>query len=117
MIALRATIVRQVMILVQAMIADLLEVVTEGVLAINNMKLSFLSVLVATALFSISCGSDGFNQLKCLENVELEFPTGEIRMIPNEKFRFLAKDSNGSIWYVVTLGSGPEVSGKVKIFD
>jgi len=63
-------------------------------------KITWLAVGL-TALLVAGCS--GFEQNTCYEGVKKKYPTAEVAMIPDEKYRFIVKTKNGDILYVETM--------------
>lgn len=61
---------------------------------------------------------DARNGMKCMQSVMEDIGTDDVKTICDSKYRFIARDTAGNIWYYETLSDhSPEVTAKVKIFS
>lgn len=54
---------------------------------------------------------------RCMDAVQRAFPQGDVRMSPENKFHYIVRDVDGSVWWVETGNfSNPDISEKVRVF-
>ena len=65
------------------------------------MKNKLILLVGIVSCFLSSCkDEDGMNPMKCRESVITEMETMELINMPNERFKFLVKKKDGSVWWV-----------------
>jgi hypothetical protein len=76
-----------------------------------------LSACIALlCVFSLNGCGNGWDNAKCLQAVQAAFDGSSVFSLPDAKYRFIVKDTDGSIWYVKTMGEDTTVTTKLKVF-
>lgn len=72
--------------------------------------------VACSAWFCAGCDSGSYNGAKNRQAVVTKYST-EVWNLPSEKFRFVARKPDGSVWYVETMGTGEQlISAETQLF-
>lgn len=81
----------------------------------ERMKKLLLFVLLIFVMAILSCS--GWDRGKCYDSAQKAFPEGRVVVIDETGWRFIVKDKDGSIWYVVAGNdTNSDITEKRKLF-
>ncbi|MGZ8924620.1 MAG: hypothetical protein ACXW2E_01930 [Nitrososphaeraceae archaeon] len=72
-------------------------------------------IVVLCTLLS-ACDLDGFSEAACLQAIQEEAKTTNVRVVPGFSYRYVVKKPDGSIWYYEIAGSRAEITSKTQLF-
>lgn len=73
-----------------------------------------LLTMVALAISLQGCG--GYHPVKCLQAAQEAMPNAEVIAVPKRHYNFLARQPDGSLWYLETMNQTDcKVSAKAKL--
>lgn len=73
--------------------------------------------IIVLALAMVCLVGCGFSSVRCRQSVAKKYGA-EVQVIPGEQFKFIARDTNGAIWFVETMNTGnAEISSEVLLFS
>ncbi len=79
-------------------------------------KLTITAALISCMAGLSGCDGGGWNHALCRQAVVDEVKTTDVQLVPGQDWRWIARASNGDVWYVETMGSKPDVTAKTLIF-
>lgn len=75
------------------------------------------ALLAAVAILALAGCGEGFNNAKLLQSAQEEFPGGDVRLIPGEKYKFIVRAADGSVWYVESMkADSAKPTAKAQLF-
>lgn len=72
-------------------------------------------IILVLTLFIILTGCDSFDNLKCMETVQLKYPQSHVYALPDKDYRFIVFQPNGIARYVMVRGSWDVISDDIII--
>lgn len=74
-----------------------------------------LSLFVVLSFLITGCG---ISPITARQTVVETYPEADIINIPGQSYKFIVRDTNGSIWWVETMNSlNDKISNKTKLFS
>lgn len=79
-------------------------------------KLFFSIIALLTMPLATGCSQDGYNEAKVRQAIIQEFKTTDVAQVPNTKWRYIVRKTNGEVWVAEVMGAKAEVTASTLIF-